>query len=44
MKNSILEEINSTDSREVSGGRMKYKRRNGLLCIYQENQSEDVEY
>ena len=23
---------------------MKYRRRNGLLCIHQEDQSEDVEY
>ena len=41
---TILEEINSTGSREVSRGRMKYRRRNGLLCIHQEDQSEDVEY
>ena len=39
-----LEEINSTGSREVSSGRIKYRRRNGLLCIHQEDQSEDVEY
>ena len=41
---TILEEINSTSSREVSRGRLKYRRRNGLLCIHQEDQSEDVEY
>ena len=31
-------------SREVSRGRMKYRRRNGLLCIHQEDHSEDVKY
>ena len=41
---TILEEINSTGSREVTRGRMKYRKRNGLLCIHQEDQSEDVEY
>ena len=41
---TILEEINSTGSKEVSRGRMKYRRRNGLLCIHQEDQSEDIEY
>ena len=41
---TILEEMNTTDSREVSRGRMKYRRRNGLLCIHQGDQSEDVEY
>ena len=41
---TILEEINSTSPREASRGRMKYRRRNGLLCIHQEDQSEDVEY
>ena len=41
---TILEEMHTTDSREVSRGRMKYRRRNGLLCIHQEDQSEDVEY
>ena len=40
---TILEEINSTSSREWSRGRMKYRKRNGMLCIYQEDQSEDVE-
>ena len=40
---TILEEINSTSSREVSGGRIKYMRRNGLLRSHQEDQSEDVE-
>ena len=28
----------------MSRGRTKYRRRNGLLCIHQEDQSEDVEY
>ena len=41
---TILEEINSTGSREVSHGRMKYRRRNGFLCIHQEDLSKDVEY
>ena len=41
---TMLEEINSTGSREVSRGRMKYRRRNGLLCIDQEDQSEYVEH
>ena len=41
---TIVEEINITGSREVSRGRMKYRKRNGLLCIHQEDQSEDVEY
>ena len=41
---TILKEINSTSSKEVSRSRMKYRRRNWLLCIHQENQSEDVEY
>ena len=41
---TILEEIDSTGSREVSRCRMKYRKRNGLLCIHQEDQSEDVEY
>ena len=41
---TILEEINSMGSREINRGRMKYRRRNGLLCIHQEDQSEDVEY
>ena len=39
-----LEEMDSTSSREMNRGRMKYRRRNGLLCINQEEQSEDVEY
>ena len=41
---TILEEMDTSGSREVSRGRMKYRRRNGLLCIHQEDQSEDVEY
>ena len=41
---TILQEINSTSSREVIRGRMKYRRRNELLCIHQEDQSEDIEY
>ena len=41
---TILEEMDTSRSREVSRGRMKYRRRNGLLCIHQEDQSEDVEY
>ena len=41
---TILEEMDSNSSREMSRGRMKYRRRNGLLCINQEDQSEDVEY
>ena len=36
--------MNTTGSIEVSRGRMKYRRRNGLLCIHQEDQSEDIEY
>ena len=28
----------------MSRGRMKYRKRNGLLCIHQEDQSEAVEY
>ena len=41
---TIMEEMNNTSSREVSRGRMKYRRINGLLCIHQEDKSEDVEY
>ena len=41
---TILEEMDTAGSREVNRGRMKYRRRNGLLCIHQEDQSEDVEY
>ena len=41
---TILEQMDSTRSREVSRGRMKCRRRNGLLCTHQEDQSEHVEY
>ena len=41
---AILEAINNTSYREVSRGRMEYRRRNALLCIHQVDQSEDVEY
>ena len=41
---TILEQMDSTRSREVSRAKMKYRRRNGLLCTHQEDQSEHVEY
>ena len=44
LNSTIMEEMNNTSSREVSRERMKYGRRNGLLFIHQEDQSEDVEY
>ena len=41
---TILEELDSTSFREMSHSRIKYRKRNGLLCIHQEDHSRYVEY
>ena len=41
---SILSELESSADRELIKGKEKFRMKHGLLCVHQEDQSEDVDY